>query len=627
MKKLLPLEIAGLSLLSSFATAGMQTLHRGEMPNILWITSEDNSPFLKCYGDPMATTPHLDKLASEGFLYTHAYANAPVCAPARNTIITGVYACSGGNQPMRSDYRKSEIIRYFPQFLREKGYYCTNSSKEDYNIDASQTKNIWDESGKHAHYRNRKAGQPFFAIFNSTISHESCIHKSVPDGKLRHDPKQVKLPPYHPDTPEMRHDWAQYYDKVEDMDSWVGSVLKELEENGEAENTIVFYYADNGGVLGRSKRFVYETGTRVPFIIRIPEKYRYLFPAPQPGSRVDRLISFADLAPSLLSIAGVPVPAWMQGQPFLGDQKKPDPRYAFMFRDRMDERIDMVRAVRDQRFRYIRNYMPYRIHGQHINYLWQAPSMQSWEKACLDGKCNEIQSAFWKTKPSEELYDTENDPWEVNNLAEDPAYRETLERMSQACDDWLLEIKDTGFIPEGERGIKAGGMPLYDYMRNSSVPLGKILETARLALQGKKENLEKMTAHLRHEDSAVRYWAAAGLLILKDDASPAIPQLREALNDLSPDVAIVAAEALYDLGEKTASIDALVKALEEDEVFVRVHALNVIDHTDEESKIIKQAVARMVNDRKNETRQRYDLRLVEWLAAKWAMDLSSVKYT
>jgi len=245
-----------------------------ELPNILWLTSEDNSPFLGCYGDEFATTPHLDKLASEGFLYTHAYANAPVCAPTRNTILTGVYACSGGNQHMRSYYPKSDIVKTYPEYLREIGYYCTNNSKTDYNVSNVDPSKIWDQCDKEAHYKNRAEGQPFFAVFNTTISHESSIHKFIPNNELRHSPDEVPIPPHHPATPEMKHDWAQYYDKVEDMDTQIGKWLKELEDEGLLENTIVFYYGDHGGVLARSKRYVYETGTRVPFIVRIPEKYK-----------------------------------------------------------------------------------------------------------------------------------------------------------------------------------------------------------------------------------------------------------------------------------------------------------------------------------------------------------------
>ncbi|WP_321373296.1 sulfatase-like hydrolase/transferase [uncultured Draconibacterium sp.] len=220
------------SLVFVFLVVGCQEKEPLELPNILWLTSEDNSPFLGCYGDAYATTPNLDNLASEGFLYTHAYANAPVCASARNTILTGIYAISGGNQHMRSSYPKSETIKPYPEYLKQLGYYCTNNSKTDYNTSSADPDAIWDECSREAHYKNRKDSQPFFAVFNTTISHESSIHNSIPGENLRHKPEDVKLPPYHPDTPELRHDWAQYYDKVEDMDAQIGKWLKELDEAG-----------------------------------------------------------------------------------------------------------------------------------------------------------------------------------------------------------------------------------------------------------------------------------------------------------------------------------------------------------------------------------------------------------
>lgn len=348
-----------------------------ELPNILWLTSEDNSAMLGCYGDTFSTTPNLDQLASQGFLYTHAYANAPVCAPARNTILTGIYASSAGNQHMRSYYPGPEGVKTYPEFLREAGYYCTNNSKTDYNSDSFDPKLIWDESSNNAHYKNRKPGQPFFAVFNCGISHESSLHDSIPDELLRHSPDEVPIAPYHPSTSAIKHDWAQYYDKVEDMDSWVGEKLRELENEGLADNTIVFYYSDNGGVLARSKRYLYETGTRVPLIVRIPEKYKYLYPAEKQSSRVDRLVSFVDLVPTLLSITGINIPDYLQGNAFLGKQATHDPEYVYMFRGRMDERYDMSRAVRDKKYRYIINYMPYRIYGQYLGYLWKAPSVRS----------------------------------------------------------------------------------------------------------------------------------------------------------------------------------------------------------------------------------------------------------
>ena len=583
-----------------------------ELPNILWITSEDNSPFMGCYGDSFATTPNLDKLASEGFLYTHAYANAPVCAPARNTIITGVYSCSGGNQHMRSSYKKNDEVKFFPQFLRELGYYCINNDKKDYNIEGSENADIWDDSSKTAHYMNRKPGQPFFAVFNTFITHESCLHQSIPTEELKHDPKKVPLPPYHPETPEMKHDWAQYYDKMEDMDVWGGEKLKELDENGLADNTIVIYYGDHGGVLARSKRYVYESGTRVPLIIRIPEKYKYLFPNAEAGTEVNRLVSFVDLAPTLLSVAGISVPDYMQGSAFLGEQKTGKPEYAYMFRGRMDERYDMSRAVRNTKYRYIKNYMPHRIYGQHLDYLWKAPSISSWEKAYSDGQCNATQSAFWERKPAEELYDTENDPWEVNNLAGDPNYNDVLKRMRQANRDWVLKINDTGFIPEADWANRFGTVAPYDFMRTNSINLEEIVDAADLASLGKKENLQVLVEYLENSEPAIRYWGATGLLILGEAALPAKELLEKVVDDSSPSVAIVAAEALFNLGERGLSEKVLLDKMKEGD-FICTFALNSVDALNLDSKAVKETVHEILNNSQND----YSKWFAAYLVKKW----------
>ena len=591
-----------------------------DLPNILWLTSEDNSPFLGCYGDKFATTPNLDQFAAEGFLYTHTFANAPVCAPARNTIITGVYACSNGNQHMRSYYPKSEIVKTYPEYLREAGYYCTNNSKTDYNTNTIDPDRIWDECSREAHYKNRQPGQPFFAIFNTTISHESCIHKSIPGVKLRHSPEEVPIPPYHPATPEMKHDWAQYYDKVEDMDTWIGDKLKELDDLGLSDNTIVFYYGDHGGVLARSKRYVYESGTHVPFIIRIPSKYKYLFPSKKPGDKVGRLISFVDLAPTLLSIAGIVVPDFMQGNAFLGDQKSKDPEYAYMFRGRMDERYDMCRAVRDHKYRYIKNYMPYRIYGQHLEYLWRAPSIGSWEQAFLDGECNEIQSIFWKPKPSEELYDTENDPWEVNNLADDPEYREVLQRMRRANKEWMMRVYDTGLVPEADRIQRAAGTTMYDYMRSGKFEFAPVMEAAEIASSGNAENLDRLKTFLKSDESAIRYWGATGLLILGEKGAAAVNELEQALNDESANVVNVVAEALYNLGEKETAKKALLSVLQNENEFARCHCLNVLDCIGESSPEIIEGVAEMLANLGDQNRKHYDYRAAQWLFKKWGIN-------
>lgn len=590
-------------------------------PNILWIVSEDNSAgFIGCYGNSFATTPNIDKLAGKGFLYTHAYCPGTVCAPSRNTIITGVYASSNGNENMRSNYAKSADVHTYPEYLRQAGYYCTNNSKTDYNTSGIVPALIWNESSNKAHYRNRPEGEPFFAVFNLNTSHESCLHKQTPIEDLRHDPAKVSLPPYHPNTPEMRHDWAQYYDKIEDMDVEVGELLKELDESGEADNTIVMYYGDNGGVLARSKRFVYETGTHVPFIIRIPEKYNYLFPAKNPGQKVDRLINFVDFAPTLLSIAGVPIPKYMQGVAFLGPKKTKDPEYTFMSRQRMDERYDLVRAVRDKQYRYIRNYMPFRITMQHLNYLFKAPSAQSWEDAFNEGKTNAIQSFPFQPKPVEELYDTENDPWEIKNLAGDPAYTPVLERMRKAETDWTRKIRDVGLIPETEYKSFSGKKSMYDYMRSEACPFEELIKAADLATLGGKSSLNTFVQNLKSENSAIRYWGATGLLILKNDAKQAVPALKEASSDESGAVATLVAEALYGLGEEALARKIYIRILQDTVTYDtndRNFALNSIDAVNENSPELKAIIKKFIKDQPlDKSPENYSFRIAEWLLKK-----------
>lgn len=587
-----------------------------DLPNILWIVSEDNSAyFTGCYGNPLATTPNIDKLASEGFLYTHAYTSNAVSAPTRNSILTGVYSCSNGNENMRSTYPKSDIVLTYPEFIRQAGYYCTNNSKTDYNTSSVNEHLIWDESSNNAHYKNQPKGKPFFAVFNSMISHESCLfmHGPASPDKLKHDPDKVALPPYHPDLPEIRYDWAQYYDAVETMDAWVGQILKELEESGLAENTIVMYYGDNGGVLPRSKRFLYETGTRIPLVIRIPEKYKHLYPAEKPGSKVDRIVNFIDLVPTLLSISNLPIPSYIQGKAFLGNQKTADPEYTFLSRQRMDERFDNVRGVRDQKYRYLRNYMPFRITMQRIEYLFLAQSAQAWEKAFREGKTNEAQSIFFMEKPVEELYDVENDPWEVNNLANDPKYAAVLNRMRKALYDWRMEIYDTGVIPETEYGVLAGDKSLYDYVRSPQCPFEEMLKSSDLAVMGDVSNLPTYIKNLESDNSAIRYWGAVGLLLLGDDGIKAVPALMKAASDQSASVATIAAEALYRLGMKDAASKTYVRLLDAEayDLISRTFAVNSIDAVDANTPEIVAAMLKLKQDLESSFKPEADPEMVK----------------
>lgn len=540
-------------------------------PNILWLVSEDNSPLLGSYGDEFANTPRLDQLASEGILYTHAFANAPVCAPARSTIISGMYASSLGTEHMRSNYNIPDFVNFFPYYLRKKGYYCTNNSKEDYNMPKPDS--VWDESSKTAHYKNRKEGQPFFSIFNFGISHESSLHSY--DSTIVHDPDKVPLPPYHPDTKEIRHDWAQYYDRISMLDSMIGDYLDNLEKDGLAENTIVFYYSDHGGVLARSKRFLYETGTHVPFIVRIPERYKSRISSGA-GTKSNRIIGFVDLAPTLLSLADIDIPEYMQGKAFLGEQKTEAPEYAFLFRGRMDERYDMMRSIRNHKYRYIRNYMPFRPWGQHLEYLWKAPATRSWEEEYLADRTNEAQSIFWQAKPSEELYDVENDPFEIHDLAGDPAHEQIVEEMRNVCLNHSLTIRDAGFIPEGQYKERFGDKPAYEVLRQGDIALERIIETAHMATLNHSLHSEIILKGLADPDPTIRYWAATGCIVHGDKIMEAEPMLQKLLDDPSAEVRIASAEALYNLTSDKKAVNALVAVLDHENPKVQLHAINTL---------------------------------------------------
>lgn len=550
-------------------------------PNILWLTTEDIGPQLGCYGDTYAQTPNLDRLASRGVLYLNAWSNAPVCAPARTTIITGVYPNSTGSEHMRSQTVMPPFMRMYPQLLRDAGYYCTNNSKEDYNL--QKPGKIWDESSNKAHWKNRPPGQPFFAVFNNLITHESQI-RTRPH-VWQHDPAKAPLPAYHPDAPEVRQDWAQYYDNITTMDGWVGQKLKELEDAGLADDTIVFFYGDHGSGMPRSKRWLYNSGLRVPLIVFVPPKFKGLVAKDySAGGKSERLVAFVDLAPTLLSLIDRPVPEWMQGHAFMGRREAAAQEFLYGFRGRMDERYDLLRSVRDRRFHYIRNYMPHLVYGQYLDYMFQTPTTRVWKQLFDAGKLKPPQTFFWGRKPVEELYDLENDPDEVKNLAPSPEHQAILKKLREAERDWLLRVRDIGFLPEGEIHSRSATSNPYEVGHDPSKnPLERILATAELALADPPEALPKLKDALQDRDSAVRYWAAVGILMwAKTGVDEAKAELDRGLADESPYVRIVAAEALGHYGsadESRKGLAVLVELanVEKNGVYVAMAALNAID--------------------------------------------------
>jgi arylsulfatase A-like enzyme len=444
------------------APAEPQTPRLPTRPNILWISNEDMSPHLGAYGDAIARTPVLDRLARESIRFTSAFTTAPVCAPSRAAIITGLYQNAIGAQHMRTTENSVAdlpgpylavppfYVKAFPEYLRAAGYFTSNRAKTDYQFGEPFT--IWDDLGPAAHWRNRRdPSQPFFSVFNLTVTHESQIFPSSPARKgkpLVTDPAKVAVPPYYPDTRLVREELARMYDNIADMDTQVGEILKQLADDGLAENTIVFYWSDHGDGVPRAKRSLYDSGLRVPLMIRWPKALAPTVPA---GSVNDQLVSFIDLAPTVLALAGVEIPVHLQGRVLVGPRAAPAPEFVFAARDRMDIEYDMMRSARDGRFLYIRNFAPELPFAGHIVYRNQSAIMQEWLRLQAAGQLKGSAALWMRTsRPAEELYDTKVDPHQIRNLAAEPAHRATLERMRKAVTEWMARIDDQGRINEAE---------------------------------------------------------------------------------------------------------------------------------------------------------------------------------
>ncbi|NND08797.1 MAG: sulfatase [Saprospiraceae bacterium] len=426
-----------------------------EQPNIVWLVVEDLSPYLPSFGDSTVRTPNLSRLAKEGICYDRFFASAPVCAPARASIATGMYPTHIAAGHMRTGGNP----KYFPEgvtpyeamppagvkmmseWLRRQGYYCTNNSKEDYQFQKTVT--AWDESSKQAHWRNRASEQPFFSIFNFTVTHESQIWAKSEDS-LMVDPRlPVDVPPYLPDTEIGRNDVRRMYSNIVEMDRQVGEILDQLEEDGLLEETIIFWYSDHGGPLPRQKRLLYDSGLHVPMIIRFPNKQHA-------GTRNREMLSFIDLAPTALSLAGIAPKKYMDGIDFLGEYKPAESKkYIHAAADRFDAAYDKNRAVRDQRYKYIKYYEPEKPMFLHVKYRDQMPIMQELYRLRDAQKLTPAQALWFRDhKPTIEFFDTENDPHEINNVANDPAHAEKIEELSKECDRWLKAINDTGLREE-----------------------------------------------------------------------------------------------------------------------------------------------------------------------------------
>ena len=573
-------------------------------PNILWLSSEDHGPHMGSYGDELATTPHVDALASRGLRYDRAWSNAPVCAPARTALISGLYPQSSGSQHMRSYLPAPANKPFYPEFLRDAGYYCTNNSKTDYNLVAPT--DLWAESSTNAHWQNRNDNQPFFAIFNAFVSHESRLRIRPHEPLL--DASRITPPPYHPNEPAVRKDWAQYYDTVTLADAAAGRRLAELAEAGLSEDTIVFYFGDHGSGMPGSKRNPNNAGLHVPLIVYIPEKFAHLRPDDyEPGGASDRLVSFVDFAPTLLSLIGITPPDWMQGHAFLGEHIAPRPDFIHGFRGRMDERTDFVRSITDGRYVYVRNFRPDLPAGQFVGYQFRTPTTRIWYDQFVAGQTTPVQSAFWLPTPPEQLYDLHADPHETRNLAEVPALVGVKRRLHAALVDHAREIRDLGFWPEALIHARSAGLSPYDHARQRAAWDPSVIEFADIATLGRADDFDVLAAGLNDNDAVKRYWALRGLLI-HDLAGSGVTNesIAERLRDDSPVVRVAAAEVLAHRGRQE-GLDTLVRLADpaENNLFISIAALGALDRLGPAAASIHPAVAAFEREAPNLPSSRY----------------------
>ena len=503
-------------------------------PNILWIVTEDNSlHYMNLYTKGGAEMPNVSSLASEGIVFNNAFSNAPVCSVARSTIITGVYSPRIGTQYHRrmSLVKLPDDVKPLPVYLKEAGYYTSNNSKEDYNF--IKDGEIWDESSGKASYKNRKKGKPFFHVQNFHNTHEGQLHfdqEHLENALKTNNLDSVKPFPYHPDTPTFRYTQSLYHNHHKDVDKEIGKFIKKLEDENLLDNTIIFYYADHGGVLPRSKGYIYESGLNVPLVVRVPEKFKKLSPF-KAGSRTSTFVEFVDLVPTVLSLAGIEIPRSIDGKPFLGKKLKKSKlekqNTTFGYADRFDEKYDLVRSVRVGKYKYIRNYQPFNVDGLYNFYRYKMLAYKEWYKLFQDGKLNEVQSQFFKPRAPEALYNIDEDPHEIKNLAKDKNYIEILLDLRTKLNDHLVSINDLSFIPEPHL-LENGLDDIVSYSEKNKDLISRLIKISDLSLNDYEQVSSKIQDALNDINPWVRYW---GLIVSSSYGSKALEN-KEQINSI-----------------------------------------------------------------------------------------------
>lgn len=551
-----------------------------ERPNILWVTFEDTSSYeFGCYGNKDVHTPNADSLAAQGIQFMNAWSVAPQSSPARSSLITGCYAPTYGMDVHPVSYDTPADI-FFPQRLREAGYYCTNNSKTHYNS-TNNNKACWDECTKTASYNSPKRGkdQPFFAVFNTVTSHMGRVRTFHTDGRRDYTKEGIytellTLPSYVPDLPEVRSDYAGHLEAVQDVDTWLGFFLKDLKDKGLDDNTIIFFFSDHGGCVPRGKGYLYESGLKVPLIAYFPEKWKHL--ANGKSGKDNSLVNFTDLGPTVLSLAGVKPTKNMQGKAIFGEYaSKEERKVQFAFAANQLHHFMPVRAVTDGHIKYMRSYIPYRQFALRNYYQWGMPSNKAWDKFVLGNhNTNPDWALTFDAHPAEMLFDLDKDPGELHDLSSSPEYAEVLAKMRNELSNHIRSTHDLGFFLPTSRT----GHVLYDVVRKEKYPMEELYKLVEAAGMGDIASLPLFEKAIASSHRDMRFWGAVGYAELahKKQISQCPQALADLLKDEDPYVASEAAYAVTYLGKPQEGIARLINPVKEEDRKIGYSSLECI---------------------------------------------------
>ncbi|WP_439557541.1 sulfatase family protein [Dyadobacter sp.] len=559
-------------------------------PNVLWITIEDTSPrFLGCYGNKDAKTPVMDALAASGTKFTNAFSTGTVCSPSRTALITGVKTYETGTGHHRSNYRLPADMHGFPYYLKQAGYHTSNNAKTDYNVadEKEFIADAWDESSGKAGWWNREAGQPFFAVFNFNDSHQS---RTMTDSYAKYEKEVLaelseeerigedafEMPPIYRDSPAMRKQFARVYNSLKLTEKKIGKLLKRLEDEKLRDSTIIFFFGDHGEGIPRGKTNGIDLGYRVPFVIWFPPMYQHLSPWAQGGT--DELISFEDLAPTLISIAGGQPPAYMKGRKLIGPQRSTPVDHLVLSSDRSDNGMDMVRSVTDGKYMYSRNYMPFMPELRYIRYMEIADIKQQMRKDLAGKTLNDLQESLFAPRPAEFLFDIHADPWETKNLIDEPRARAVADKMRTMLRTDLTNARDVMFLPEYEIAlISANSTPYQFRLSERDYALKEIMNAAELCGRRGKSVAVQQLKLLSSPDKIVRYWAMLGLRAQSAALlRPYQEMIQRSVGDTYPPVAITAAAITFELFGYAPAADLLKKSMQADNAELALMSINYL---------------------------------------------------